>query len=356
MSPRRTTPELIDSTWNENSDDESEKSASSCADGAAGSTSTAADSTLGQTTREVLLPSKFSALPFSRTEREDYTQHDDLEQATTDTTAKEIQQTTEVRSEVSEVTNLLAGGLAYLGGEYAWMICCVQTGYSSDGSFVTSILPCTNHEAVVAVQAAGEAVEMWCWLQPDGQGSMFAVPCNDRPLHLIETPPSAAEQECAPPPPAVGSYKPQWMPEQWGHICSPPTTLVLSNLPTSLAQEDFLELLDRADFSGYYDFVFLEADLVTGRSNGIALVNCTRYVYALAMAAKFHGRTSWPTSDEDSAALSCEVQWSSICLQGRDSLIEQYRDHPLNKTTVPEEMRPQLFKDGWPSPITTNQF
>merc|ERR1719359_1205389 len=125
------------------------------------------------------------------------------------------------------------------------MICCVQICYSPDGSIVTSVMPCTTDEAVAAAQGNGEAMEMWCWLQPDGQGSVFAMPCNDRPLHMVEKAPTAAELACAPPAPAAGSYKPYWVPGSWGQVCSPPTTLVLNNLPSGLAQEDLLEMLDR---------------------------------------------------------------------------------------------------------------
>jgi hypothetical protein len=260
----------------------------------------------------------------------------------------EFQATTEVHSDIIVVTDLLEGGSAFVGGDYVWMTCCVRSGWSADGySWTTEVMPCTSDEAIAAAQASGEAMQMWCWLQPDGQGSTFAIPCNDRPLHLIEKALTAAEAECAPQP-AVGSYKPPWTPGEFPHICSPPTTLMLSNLPPSLTQEDLLEVLDRAEFSGFYDFVFLESDPITQRSCGTAIVNCTRHLYASALAAKFHGHASWPTNvDDDSTILSCEVQWSSIYLQGFDSLTEHYRDHSLNKTTVPEEMRPQFFKDGF---------
>lgn len=360
------------------SDDASDKSGqsgSSCTDGTSGSTSTATSST-----RQIPQshPLKLSALPFSRldisfknTFVEDYTD-DDCEQVTyelrpradsewtgllrlaskdpEDDNADGLRTISEVVTDNnSEVVSQVSDSA---GGEYAWMICRVQIAKSPDGTLVTSVLPCTTEDAAAVAQAAGEEMAAWCWLQPDGEGSMLAIPCSDRPLDMVEEAPTAAELACAPPPPATGSYRPAWVPRctSEGHVCSPPTTLALGNLPPSLTQEALLEVLDRAEFSGFYDFVFLEADLVTGSTCGTALVNCTRHTYALAMAAKFQGRASWPTDDEDDVTIACEVQWS-LPFQGRDSLVDGYRDHPLNEGTVNEEMRPQLFKDGWPLPF-----
>jgi hypothetical protein len=266
-----------------------------------------------------------------------------------DDNADGLRAISEVVADNSEVVGQVSD---FDGGEYAWMICHVQITKSSDGSLVTWVLPCTTEDAVAVAQAAGEAKGIWCWLQQDGQGSMLAIPCNDRPIDMVEEAPTASELACAPPPPATGSYRPAWVPRctSEGHVCSPPTTLVLGNLPSGLTQEALLEVLDRAEFSGFYDFVFLEADLVTKSTCGIAFVNCTRHTYALAMAAKFHGRASWPTDDEDDVTIACEVQWA-LPFQGLDSLVNGYRDHPLNEGTVPEELRPQLFKDGWPLPF-----
>lgn len=296
-------------------DDESEKSGSSCTDGTIGSASTAASSS-----------------------RHIHQVGD---------AAGELQPSVGWSTDWSEVTD-------HVGGQYAWMVCHVQLATVEDGAFVTSVVPCTTQEAVAFAQAAGGVMEMWCWLQPDGHGSMMAIPCNDRPLHMVEKAPTAAELACAPAPPATGSYRPAWVVAPRGHVTSPPTTLVFSNLPSGLAQEALLEVLDRADFNGFYDFVFLEADPDTGLTCGTAVVNCTRHTYALSMAAQFHGRMSWPTRGEDTETNPCKVLWSSS-LQGLESLISSFRDHPLNQAASLEELRPQLFKEGWPLPFPAQQ-
>merc|ERR1719199_886048 len=104
-------------------------------------------------------------------------------------------------------------------------------------------------------------------------------------------------------------------------FCVAPTTLMLSNLPTDLLQEDLIEVLDKEGFSGFYDFLYLALDPNTHRNLGHAIVNLTRHEYGLALSALMHGRTSWCGT----ITSECQVTWS-IPLQGLSQLIEHYRN------------------------------
>jgi hypothetical protein len=116
-----------------------------------------------------------------------------------------------------------------------------------------------------------------------------------------------------------------------------PTTLSLKNLPNELDAEDMLEVLDREEFSGLYDFVF-----VVG--NGSAVVNLVGHEHGQRLAALLHGRTRWNGIE---TTQRCEVEWATH-LQGRDALVSFYREHAANRADAPEDRRPLLFANGWP--------
>eukprot|EP00927_Polykrikos_kofoidii_P050772 TRINITY_DN44646_c0_g1_i1.p1 TRINITY_DN44646_c0_g1~~TRINITY_DN44646_c0_g1_i1.p1 ORF type:complete len:379 (+),score=48.55 TRINITY_DN44646_c0_g1_i1:79-1215(+) len=159
---------------------------------------------------------------------------------------------------------------------------------------------------------------------------------------------SAAEVACAPPSPAAGSYLPIWKDDQLVGSGGPPSTLDVGNLPTTMWQEDFVEILDREGFSGFYDFVYMPFDISAGKSFGKAVVNLTRHEYGLALAARLHGRSQWGGFGISTAP--CEVNWSGD-VQGFTDLVGRYRDGPENMDEVPTEHRPLVFSQGWPEPF-----
>lgn len=202
----------------------------------------------------------------------------------------------------------------------------------------------------------GTCIKMWCWVQPNGAGSMMVVPCTDRlpsgAAQQPETPAAAAEEEWAPPPPPPGSYVPAWVPGPYWPFNISPTTLSLSNLPDDLTQDELLEILDREEFSGLYDFVFLPAACAGSGSAPAqgprcALVNLIKHQHALSLAARLHGKTAWGGGDRRRA---CEVTWS-LPIQGLEELVQTFRDAPENSPDVEESLRPQLFERGWPTPL-----
>lgn len=217
-----------------------------------------------------------------------------------------------------------------------------------DGSQGMSIVPCTGDD--LAADCEHEA--FWCWVQQQEDGSMIITPCTDASAcgvladasgMLLD---STTDVVGAPARPPTGSHVPAWVyGAQWPY-CVAPTTVILSNLPEDLIQEDLIEILDKEDFSGFYDFLYLPSEPDCDRNSGYAIVNLTRHEYGLALSALLQGRTSWcgTTTSE------CQVTWS-IPLQGVVELIKHYRNHPANHDNVPEDRRPTFFASGWPSPF-----
>jgi len=237
-------------------------------------------------------------------------------------------------------------------GGYVPMWCSMRT--LEQGSML--IIPCADGSSDEmpdrhAMSDDSSLVKLWCWAQPDGQGGMMVVPCTGKGAEICGegTQASRAECACAPEPPAAdtcigmtqrseGPYYP---------FNTRPTTLSISGLPKELTHEELLEVLDREEFSGFYDFVFLPEATETSQGERCALVNLTRHEYALALAARLQGKTSWGVGDR---TRSCEVAWSQP-IQGLEELIQVYRDAPENHANVEEHLRPQLFSKGWPVPM-----
>jgi len=150
-----------------------------------------------------------------------------------------------------------------------------------------------------------------------------------------------SDEDFAPPAPPSGSYEPKWAPGP-DLASSAPTTLVLSNLPAELEQDDLLEVLDRMEFSGCYDFVSLLPK--EGSSRRSAVVNLTRHTWGLRLAAWIYGKADWGEGIGDGVS-PCEVAWSTTD-QGLNDLVRRYRDAAMDEE-VPEEERPVLLSRGW---------
>lgn len=166
------------------------------------------------------------------------------------------------------------------------------------------------------------------WAEPDYQVQFVPMWC---PIHYDNAMPSTSDVVA------------------WGTLdngCwavnAPPTTLMLSHLPMELTQEDLLEVLDREEYSGLYDFVFLPEVDATSRCR-YAVVNLTKHEHSLQLADRLNGKTTWGVGDSE---YECQVTWYPT-VQGLSELIRVYRDAAENCPDMPEECRPQLFSEGW---------
>lgn len=169
------------------------------------------------------------------------------------------------------------------------------------------------------------------------------------------TGPSPVRDFPPPPPMPEGDnvYKPHWVYGScWPFNCAP-TTLVLENLPMALTQGELIQVLDDEGFHGLYDFVFLPASLRTGKSSCHAVVNSVRHSHGLLLAAHFHGRT-WGAS---TGGPHCKAKWS-YPRQGLEELLSHYRNDLTMHQSVPAELRPALFNQGWrvPMPMPTKRI
>jgi hypothetical protein len=257
------------------------------------------------------------------------------------------------------------------GMRTAWWCRFVQ---DSAGVQITPLLNGRVAEAAIEDELSQECengmMMLWCWLQPEvPAGRLRVVPCTTMDYchpgdlsmssadYLCEQfAPSGAKPELAPeccalsvvsdedfapPEPPAGSHVPAWANGAAFASDRKPTTLLLSNLPARLEQDDLVEMLDRLEFSGFYDFVFLLPKEGGRRS---AVVNLTRHTWALRLAAWIHGKSAWGEGVSDGA--SCEAAWSTAD-QGVDALVLRYRDAATDEE-VPEEERPLLLASrGW---------
>jgi hypothetical protein len=117
-----------------------------------------------------------------------------------------------------------------------------------------------------------------------------------------------------------------------------PTTLLIKYLPAEICKQEHLaEVLDRLEFSGFYDFV-----CVWKAEKGCsALVNFTETKYGRRLARKLLGKTTWGcwVSDRE-----CDVMWSQE-VQGLDALVRDFQDSP----------GASLFQGGWPVPFAQHE-
>lgn len=248
------------------------------------------------------------------------------------------------------VIQMDASALVELTGLHECVLIQVLCQVWRDGYSGMTILPCHGDD----VTADCQNDVFWCYASLNQDGSVLITPCSDadvcgivvdasgRPLEKD----AGLENEGGPTRPSPDAYAPTWVYGQQWPFCAAPTTLVLSNLPSDLLQEDLIEILDKENFNGFYDFVHLPMDDEGNLNSGYAIVNLTRHEYGLSLSALMHGRTSWCGTSSS----PCQATWS-IPLQGRKQLIEHYRDHPSNRDSVPCDMRPQFFSGGWPSPF-----
>jgi len=210
------------------------------------------------------------------------------------------------------------------------------------------IEPCTGDN----LYADDEHQVFWCYMQQQLDGAVMITPCGDAAVCGIafdanRAPLLSTEDVVgAPIRSSQGSYAPAWVYGAQWPFCVAPTTLILSNLPKDLQQEDLIEIIDKEGFSGFYDFLHMPMDLDLSSNLGYATVNLTRHEYGLALSALMHGRSSWCGAN----TLACQVTWDTHS-QGLTQLIEHYQGHPACGDKVPLDMRPTWFSSGWPHPL-----
>jgi hypothetical protein len=242
----------------------------------------------------------------------------------------------------------IGSGVALPACGYVPMWCWVQPGEVG-----TLVVPIADGEAdqppfVEGLEAEGTFMKLWCWAQPQGAaGQTTVVPCTDKGQTAPTNNAEASDAQKSPCKTDVaakgGGYVPEWSSGPYWPFNASPTTLLIQNLSLELTQEDLLEVLDREESSGFYDFVYLRPS-ENSKSEAIlqeAIVNVTQHKHGLQLAARLHGRRFWGVNDDR----SCKVTWSFV--QGLDNLVQVYRDAPSSVNGGSA----QLFRKGWPVPF-----
>jgi hypothetical protein len=119
------------------------------------------------------------------------------------------------------------------------------------------------------------------------------------------------------------------------------TTVMLRNLPNNYSRAMFLSMLDSEGFSGAYDFVYLPIDFCSRACLGYAFVNLVDVSIVPNFWRTFDGYSKWTLPSRK----VCSVSWSGPH-QGLEAHVERYRNSPVMHTSVPDEYKPVIFRDG----------
>eukprot|EP00418_Pyrodinium_bahamense_P015454 CAMPEP_0179119572 /NCGR_PEP_ID=MMETSP0796-20121207/56294_1 /TAXON_ID=73915 /ORGANISM="Pyrodinium bahamense, Strain pbaha01" /LENGTH=296 /DNA_ID=CAMNT_0020818077 /DNA_START=139 /DNA_END=1029 /DNA_ORIENTATION=- len=107
------------------------------------------------------------------------------------------------------------------------------------------------------------------------------------------------------------------------------TTLMLQNLPQNIVQRDLCNALDRAGFSGQYDFLYMPTMFSTGMGKGYAFVNFT----TPDVAQRF--LTRWSKARPFGRSQSKTLTITEAHIQGRDANIAKWDTPKMRRVRNP---------------------
>lgn len=132
---------------------------------------------------------------------------------------------------------------------------------------------------------------------------------------------------------------------------SPPTTIIIRNLPKDCTRDAMIQLLQSEGYAGSYDMVHVPVGFQDLTGLGHALINFLEPAMAQDALLHFDG-----FSDVSSDAGLCQAGWSNV--QGLPAHVKRYRDSPMMHESIPDRFKPAMFKDGVqvPFPEPTKQL
>jgi len=120
------------------------------------------------------------------------------------------------------------------------------------------------------------------------------------------------------------------------------STVMLRNIPNNITRAGLLEILKRNGFPTIcMDFLYLPMDFKRDANLGYAFLNLISEQEADRFFRVFQGFEGWGLASGKVG----EVCWGQP-LQGLDAHIDRYRNCPVMHSSVPEEHKPMLFRDG----------
>lgn len=119
----------------------------------------------------------------------------------------------------------------------------------------------------------------------------------------------------------------------------PGTTVMLRNLPESYLRHNVLRLLADEGFGRSYDFLYMPIHFAFGFNFGYVFVNLISAEEAQRFYDHFDGFARW---DSDKIA---HVNWGETHRTLAQQIL-RYRNSPLLHPTVPDILKPCLFRDG----------
>jgi len=130
-----------------------------------------------------------------------------------------------------------------------------------------------------------------------------------------------------------------------GPACQSPedsrTTVMLKNLPNNYSRDMLVELLQREGFGRAYNFLYLPIDFKTQAALGYAFIDLASPTWAHSFWSVFDGFSNWTVPSRK----VCFVTWCEPN-QGLQTHIEQYRNSPVMHSSVPDDYKPLLLRDG----------
>jgi len=112
-------------------------------------------------------------------------------------------------------------------------------------------------------------------------------------------------------------FSPPWPYSSHWPFNRAPTTLELLNLPSSMTEDDLVQILDSLGLSGMYNFVYVPWDTNRQQNQGRAIINSDRHADACRLAGKLRNFSGWTGFKQCSA---CIVSWCFTC-QGLENLV-----------------------------------
>jgi len=126
------------------------------------------------------------------------------------------------------------------------------------------------------------------------------------------------------------------------------TTVMVSDIPSSISQQDLVHTLQREGFGRLFNFVYIPMNLKHGlKHSGFGFVNFVNHIVAEQAMGQMRGLESTCAAEVGLGNFTCS--WGAC--QGLSHNFDHYRRSPLKHEMVPARLKPAFF-DGWGHQLT----